>query len=103
MLRAPGFDVDREGENIKKIAFTANSMLKMQGMVLMGPIVGQAIKAYASGASDVAKQLLEFTKALELANHGTTTQTLKTYKQHMSRVLRKSADDIEKGMADLGL
>ena len=103
MLQTLGFEVDTNGETITKISATANSIFSEVAMVLLHPIVGQAVEAQCYRHATVARHLLGFVKLLERVNHGTNFQVLQAYKHHMSDLLGSSAAVVEKGIVELGL
>lgn len=103
MLQSLGFEVDTSGKTIQEITFTANSMLPEEAMVLLDPLVGEAVESHLSGVAAVATHLLEFAKILERVLHGTTTRTPKACEEYMSRRLGTSPADIEEKMAEMGL
>ena len=103
ILQTLGFEVDTEGESIKKITFTVNSMLPKEAMTLLSPLVGQAIEARRSGNVAVAEHLLNFAKVLERVNYGTNTQTLKVCQHHLSQLFGTPENVAVERMAELGL
>ena len=103
ILQTLGFDVDTDGESIKKINFTANSMLPKEAMALLDPLVGKAIEARRSENTAVADHLLNFAKMLERVSYGTNTQTLKACQRHLSQSFGTPEDVIVERMAEMGL
>ena len=103
ILQTLGFEVDTEGESIKKITFTVNSVLPKEAMTLLSPLVDQAIKARRSGNAAVAEHLLNFAKMLERVNYGTNTQTLKACQHHLSQLFGTPENVVVERMAELGL
>jgi hypothetical protein len=107
LLRALCYQVETQDGAINRISHTSHSALPHGPMALfmLGPLMDRAIEAHDSGAMGVAKHLLEFARSVERAGHGTDTDTVNRFKQHVSKPAGKSLSTgaSEKALAEFAL
>lgn len=107
LLRSLGYEVDTQGDALCKITPTTYSVFpeEIVASQLLGPLADQGIRAHITGATAVAKHLLEFTKSVARICRGSDADAVEVFKQHLSSIAGKSLSvtAMEKEMAKLGL
>lgn len=82
LLRACGYQVDLQNNEICHVAPTANSFIWNEPDVVRKPLIDQALKAHIAGNTKTAKHLLDFASTLERICSGGDVETSKTRNEY---------------------
>jgi hypothetical protein len=110
LLRALAWQVDTQDEAIRSITPTMHSIFPEGAMgrfaleLLLESLADQAVRAHISGATTVAKHLLDFARLVEGLGRNTDTEAMLRFKRRMSNLAGNSLSTtaMEQEMAKMG-